>query len=63
MRVIDKSFATQKICDKAVDTYPSTIKYVPDRCKTQGMCDKVVFMIDGRLKKYVIKPLMIFYQP
>ena len=28
--------------DKAVDTYPSTIKYVLDQCKTQEMGDKAV---------------------
>ena len=28
------------MCDKAVDTYPSTIEYVPDQFRTQEMCDK-----------------------
>ena len=31
------------MCDKAVDTYPLTIEYVPDRFKTQEeMCNKAV---------------------
>ena len=30
------------MCDKAVDTYPSTIEHVPDQFKTQKMCDKDV---------------------
>ena len=28
--------------DKAVNVYPSTIEYVPDRFRTQEMCDKAV---------------------
>ena len=28
--------------DKAVDTYPSTIKYVPDRFKGQEICARAV---------------------
>ena len=35
-------FLTQKICDKAVNTYPSTIKFVPECFMTQEMCDKAV---------------------
>ena len=30
------------MCDKAVNTYPSTIEYVPDQFKSQEMCDKAV---------------------
>ena len=30
------------MCVKAVDNYPSTIKYVPDQYKTKEMCDKAV---------------------
>ena len=33
---------TQEMCDKAVDTYPATIKYVPECHKTQEMCNKAV---------------------
>ena len=57
--------------DKAVDTCPSTIEYVPDQFKTQEMYDKVVdkfhFLFDSlpintRLKKCVIKSfLMILF--
>ena len=32
----------KKMCDKAVDTYPSTIEYVPDQFRTQEMCDKAL---------------------
>ena len=28
------------MCDKAVDTYPSTIKYFPECYMTKEMCDK-----------------------
>ena len=30
------------MCDKAVDTYPSTTEYVPDQFRTQEMCDKAL---------------------
>ena len=33
---------TQKKCDKAADAYPFTIKFVPEFCMTQEMCDKAV---------------------
>ena len=29
------------MCDKAVDTHPSTIKFVPECYKTQELCHKV----------------------
>ena len=28
------------MCDKAVNTYPSTIQLVPDRCMSQEICDE-----------------------
>ena len=31
------------MCDKAVDTYPSTIKFVPECCKTQEMCNRAAY--------------------
>ena len=31
------------MCDKAVYTHPSTIKFAPDSCKTQEMCDKAIY--------------------
>ena len=58
------------MCDKAVDTYPSTIKYVPECFMTQEMCDKAVnsffysilFLIGIKLKKCVIELfLMILF--
>ena len=33
---------TQKICDKAVDTDPSVIKFVSECFMTQEMCDEAV---------------------
>ena len=30
------------MCDKAVDSYPSTIKFVPEYNKTQERCNKAV---------------------
>ena len=30
------------MCDNSIETYPSTIQYVPDQCKTQKMSDKAV---------------------
>ena len=50
------------MCDKTVDTYPSTIKFVPECLMTQEMCDKAVnrcflylilFLINIKLKKCV----------
>ena len=44
------------MCDKAVDTYPSTIKFVPECYKTQEMCHRTVhrciFVIDSLPDKY-----------
>ena len=57
------------MCIKAVDDYANALEFVPDRYKTQGMCNKVVsenpFLLkyshdNIRLKKYVIKSLMSF---
>ena len=31
-----------KICDKAVNTYHSTIKFIPECFTTKEMCDKAV---------------------
>ena len=33
---------TQKMCDKAVDTYPSATKFVSEWFMTQEMCDEAV---------------------
>ena len=51
------------MCDKAFNTYPSTIKFVPECFMTQEMCDKAVnscfflylilFQINIKLKKCV----------
>ena len=39
---ISDCYKTQKMCDKAVDTCPPTIKYVPECYKTQEMFYKAV---------------------
>ena len=48
------------MCDKPVNTYPSTIKFVPECLMTQEMCDEAVnscflflilFIINIKLKK------------
>ena len=48
------------MCDKAVDTFPFTIKLVPECHKAQEMCNKAVsrcflylmlFLIDKKLHK------------
>ena len=50
------------MCNKAVDTHPSTIKYVPKCYKTQEICNKAVhrcflyftlFLINIKLEIYV----------
>ena len=50
------------MCDKAVNTYPSTIKFVSECYKTQEMCNKsvnrfflylILFPIDMRPKERV----------
>ena len=33
---------THKMCEKAVNTHPSTIQFVPESYKTQTICDKDV---------------------
>ena len=42
LEFVSNFYETQKICDKAVDTYPSGIQFVPECYKTQKMCDKTV---------------------
>ena len=43
---------THDMCDDAVCNNPYTLKYVPDKLKTQEMCDDVVHK-DAWLLKYV----------
>ena len=59
------------MCNNVVDTYPSITGYVPDQFKAQEICHDFVsdypfklniVIIDKRLKRFVIKPLMTFYQ-
>ena len=60
------------MCDKAVDTYPSTINFVSECFMTQEMCNKVVnscflylilFLIGIKLKKCVTELFLkiLFY--
>ena len=49
------------MCDKAVDTCPTTFKYVPDRFKTQEMCGKAAdkyFVFDSVLDECRLKTQM-----
>ena len=56
------SIRLKTMCNKAVDTYPSTIKFVPECYKAQEMCHEAVnrcflyliqFLIGIKLKKCV----------
>ena len=45
------------MCDKAVDTYPSTIKFVPECFMSQEMCGKTVksnFFIFGFIPNSIL---------
>ena len=64
-------FKTQKICDDAVDDYPSTTQFVPECNKTQEMYDKsvntfffnsVMFLINIKSQKCVMKLLVIVWR-
>ena len=68
LKFVSDGYKTQKMCIKALNNYPSTIPLVPECYKTQEMCVRAVilvllylilFSIDIRLKKYVIKLLII----
>ena len=69
LEFVSKYFKTQtkKDCDKAVTTYPSTIKFLPECFMTYEKCRKVVniyffyliiFLIGIKLKKYVTELLL-----
>ena len=34
-----------KICDQAVNNYPFIIKFIPQCCKIQEMCNKAVIRV------------------
>ena len=65
LEFVPDCYKTQKIRDKAVDIYSSSvIKFVPEYYKTQKMCDKAVytcplyfilFLVNIRRTKCVIK--------
>ena len=40
---LEFSIRLRKICDKAVNTHPSTIQFVPECYKIQEMCDESAF--------------------
>ena len=54
-------YETQKLCDKAVNTFPSTIQFVLDQFKTRAMCDKAVdtcpFVFDSVPDQYTTQKL------
>ena len=41
-KAVDNYHHVLKVCDKDVNTYPLTIKFVPEWLITQEMCDKPV---------------------
>ena len=43
LEFLSNQYKTEKICDKAVNYYPSTILFLPECYKTQEMCDEVVY--------------------
>ena len=53
------------MCQHAVKKLPYLLRYVPDRCKTQQMCEKAILENGGTLKtvpdgkRYVIKQMII----
>ena len=58
------------MCDKAVNTYPSTIKFVPEWFMAQKMCDEqlidVFFVLDSILDQYKahrIRSTVLFEDP
>ena len=70
LEFVPECYKTPKMCDKAVYKCPFVLDSVPDHYKFDKMCDKSVSedpfklkknaMIDIRLKKCVLKPLIIF---
>ena len=70
LRYVPDQYKSQQICDKAVDTYLSTIKFVTECLMTQEMCDKTVnrcflyfilFLIEIKIKKCVAVSKGPFY--
>ena len=52
------------MCDKNVFKAPFMVKYCPDKCNNQEMCEKAVFLSDnmiGLLKRKCLKHLIILY--
>ena len=53
------------MCQHAVKKLPYLLRYVPDQCKTQQMCEKAILENGGTLKsvpdgkRYVIKQMII----
>ena len=61
-KAVSDCYKAQRMCDGAVNTYDSTIKFVPGCYKSREMCDKVVnsffssfinFLNDVNIKKCV----------
>ena len=66
LKFVPCPFKTQKMCDDAVDGYPSTTQFVSECNKTQEMYDKsvntffvqsVMFLINIKSQKCVMKLL------
>ena len=68
LEFVPERYKIQKMCDKAVNTYPSTIAFVPEcfmtqECVIEQLIDDflylILFLIDIKLYKIVMKLLMI----
>ena len=42
LEFVPNCYKTQKMCNKAVNTYPSAMQFVPEYCYTQEIYDRVV---------------------
>ena len=55
--LITDCYKDQRMCDKAVDTYPTAMQVVPEYCKSGKMCNKAVdthtFIIYSVADKYM----------
>ena len=48
-RLVIDNLKTKKMYKHTVKKLPFLIKYVPDRCKAQQLCDKVIIENDGMI--------------
>ena len=67
LRSVLDSYKNQQMCDKSVDSYPHALEFVPECYKNKKRVIKLLMLtllqlnislIDLRLNKYMIKPLI-----